>query len=845
MASFASQPAQFSPYIAPTDLGAQAQRDQQDLQAQIQVGQHKQSMYEVNAQKIQGMVDQVSGLSVQKDVDKEYLNQQIGQMQTDLNKMMKSDFSKQQVFNQAGSFAARVYNDPTVLNAVMSTQHAQDAQAQIQKARAEGKSSPTNDYAIQKQISQWMADPTPGAQLGKQSYIPFFDYQKGFQDFMKDKHGNVIVRQDPYTKSVDGTPNWRAYALVEGKEVELSPLAVQQDAQTYFQTNAQATQQLGLDAGYFADTTDTNAAFQAYQRSNAFGIKQMESEIARLQSDSKINVGNSAINQEQIENYKNAITKAQATNRQKEEAFLSNPTSAKANMFQDRVLQGFGNRFAYKDLEQKIVKNPVFDAMLDEDKFNLDKQKFAWGQETWKMDFDQSERKMANDIRAAQIASGITVGGEYNAAKAEAMTAHQYEQDLKIAAGDVVQGQLSTLYNTGAYNDIVEPGQNSTGETIYKLKKGVTQDQFNNAWQTAQNSYYDNPNGANRALKDYYENATAEGRGVGMQRAYYAEAKRFKDIKEQIESKYAQDPNFKSYKNIESQLGNTEEVFGQVDSPEYKSPITRGDLIKYVAGDVSEIPERKKQAIFNILASTRDNADKFKNEVYRLEKVVKPNKELYNKYSKEVEEAFKNIAPNRSKLSVAEKINDKNANKLAALTTFAMGQSDKAEEFAAVTGEKGAGDIILGVSKNTITGKPTAFIRNAKGTTATIDIDEVLAGQLQPALMQNNPYAAQERILDANQGKFRGIKTTTGSPAQNPYLPKVSNLQNYRMRYSIERSADGSGYAPVVEYKQVGKDYWTPLPYEVKYMGSLQEANAWVDQVASKGDQFFESTFLK
>lgn len=858
MASYAQNaPLQFNPFVPKTDVQLQERLGQQNLQAQTEVGIQKEQMYQANAQKIQGLIDNISGIQLVKDVDKRYLNQSMESLKNDMQSITKSDFSKQQIFNQAGSIAAKVYNDPKILAAAASTHNYQDALGQIQEAHKNGKSSPSNDSYLTRNLNQYMSDQTVGASLGKQQYTDFFDYQKGFQDFMKDKHGNVIVEENPYSSKTDGTPDWNAYALVEGKKVQISPLDVQRDAQTYFSSNMQAQTQLNMDSVFYSDKNDTTQAFQRYQASNRDNLQSLVNQMESLQKDSKLNPTNSAQNAAKITQYQDAISKTQALNSKNEQEFLANPESAKMNLFQNQVLQGFANRFAYSDLESKIVKNPIFDGEMDVEKLNLQKQKFEWDKESFNKNFDLEERKMQNAIKAAQISSGIAVTTSYDSKTAEAYTPKDYENDLKTASHEVFQGQLQTLYNTGAYDSIVKLGQDTSGNTIYLPKPGVTQGQFQAAWTQAKKSFTDNPQGASRALKEYYENGNGDQSGVGKERVYFAEAKRYNDINQQIEDQFKGDPKYQTYKQIESKVGDPNEalaVLNNSDLGQSNGVVTRADVIKYVqqkqgAKNV-DLPERVKNTINNVIADTQhvgsEDFSNFRKEVDRISSALGNNKDIYNQYSQQVSQAFKNIAPNKSAISVSEKINDKNANKLSALTTFATGISDKkAEEIAAVTGQKQAGDIYVGATKNPVTGQVTAFVRNSKGTTATIDVDNVTAGQIEPSLMETDPYAGQQRILDANQGRFRGVKTTTGQNGLDSYIPQNSNLRRYNMRYQIERSANGRGYAPVPEYSPVGSGQWIPLPYESKYFGSLAEANNWVNQVAAKGDDYFENTFLK
>src|ERR1700744_2044211 len=116
MASYAqSQPLQFNPFVPQTDVQLQERLGQENLQAQTAVGIQKEQSYQENAQKIQGLYDNVIGIQLVKDSDKAYLNQAVDSLKNDMQSIAKADLSKQQIFNQAGSIAAKIYNDPKIL----------------------------------------------------------------------------------------------------------------------------------------------------------------------------------------------------------------------------------------------------------------------------------------------------------------------------------------------------------------------------------------------------------------------------------------------------------------------------------------------------------------------------------------------------------------------------------------------------------------------------------------------------------------------------------------------------------------------------------------------------------
>lgn len=117
MASFASQPIQFTPYVPSLNLDAENQRMNQRVQADLQVGMQKQQQYQLGVQKIQGLVDNVMGLQVSRDIDKEYLSKLQSETLSNVRKIAGQDLSKQSIINQANTYASAIFNDQNVRNA--------------------------------------------------------------------------------------------------------------------------------------------------------------------------------------------------------------------------------------------------------------------------------------------------------------------------------------------------------------------------------------------------------------------------------------------------------------------------------------------------------------------------------------------------------------------------------------------------------------------------------------------------------------------------------------------------------------------------------------------------------
>lgn len=795
MASF--QAPNYVPNFAPYIPEINPDQYEKTQETYVQGGLQKQRQYDQNYQKIQGLVDSIGGLQVSRDVDKQYVNQKMGELSNNLSKIAGQDLSQISVLQQAGGFAAQIYNDRAVQNAVISTKNEQDALSQIQLAHKEGKSSQTNDHAVLRNIQQWRQDPNAGSQLGKQQYTNFFDYQKGFQDFMKDKHGNVIVEQTP---GIGGQGGWSAYTLVDNKRVSLDPLQVENDAETYFQSNAQAKGQLDIDSLYYVDNTPNEAALAAFRYTNNLNQRNIDYQIADLEKQKSLYPEKSVDIETKIDFYRDAKAKNALIYSKEEEEFITNPQSAKAKLYQQNIISGFANRFAYQDLESKIVKNPIFEAGMDVEKLNLDKQKFDWSQQSWQLDYEQKERHAK---KLADIASGTIIGGQFDAAAAEKYTPQDYENDLKSMASQVTQNQARALYESGAYSNLVTVGKDSRGQTIYVRRPEVSYEQWQQGFREFTKSYEDNPQGASRAAKEYFADQFSDNSPIGLERAYFAEAKRFQNLNQEIEDKYKNDADYRAVQNYNREMNRP--------GVHVARGITRGGAL---ITEAAEIEKRYSKNIANL--SSKVEADK--------------------------KRALQDILLNDSQATISKAKDAKNSDEFAAIISYASNQPDRAAQFNEVTGEKGAGEIIFGYTKNPVTQQLVAFARNSKGTTATVDLDPITASRLSPQLTQKSKYSGQERLLLANQGKYSNIQSKTGTW----YNPQKSNLSKYDIRYDIQKNGNGTGYAPIIQYKPRGQQTsYKTLPYQVDFQPTLEQANVWVEQMAAQGDAVFENTFLK
>ena len=123
MASFKDIIPQFTPYI-----------QQLPVEDMVQVGMHKQQLYDQGVQKIQSQIDNIAGLDIIHDSDRAYLQSKLDELTTNLRGVAAGDFSDQNLVNSVSGMTSQLIKDKNIQNAVSST-------AKFRKENARGRSS--------------------------------------------------------------------------------------------------------------------------------------------------------------------------------------------------------------------------------------------------------------------------------------------------------------------------------------------------------------------------------------------------------------------------------------------------------------------------------------------------------------------------------------------------------------------------------------------------------------------------------------------------------------------------------------------------------------------------------
>ena len=139
MASYTDAISQFNPYV-----------QQLPVELMAKVGMQKQAQYDAGVQKIQNHIDNVAGLDIAHDADKQYLQSKLGQLGNRLKTVAAGDFSNQQLVNSVSGMTGQIIKDPTIQNAVASTAWYKKQKDELDKAYKDGKSSIANVSSIVK-----------------------------------------------------------------------------------------------------------------------------------------------------------------------------------------------------------------------------------------------------------------------------------------------------------------------------------------------------------------------------------------------------------------------------------------------------------------------------------------------------------------------------------------------------------------------------------------------------------------------------------------------------------------------------------------------------------------------
>ena len=419
MASFTDQISQFNPYIP-----------QLPVDAMVKVGMQKQAQYDQGVQKIQGYIDNIAGMDVVRDVDKQHLQSKLNELGGRLRIVAAGDFSNAQLVNSVGGMAGQLVKDPIIQNATYSTQVLRKGESDRNIATKAGKTSPANDDLWNDTKSAWFNDADLNTPFdGK--FIERWDVDKKLteraemilknpdvinqeQRFKHDEKGNTLYYGTEPVKDAQGKAviDTKTKKPVLRETVSLDPSKgqpVEDDAILKISVKGVSPEKLYNN---FLDSLDSRDAQQLkidarYKYKNATAeafapdIAKFYGEKKAFQSQEIVNL-TEALSEPGLTSEQKAAITARMTDLQKQEKdgviqkeFLStmealkdprNLNKYKEDIYTQQHLMNMAKDMSFKSYEQEIKSNPYMQMFMQKQNYNLDVIRFN----------DDSRAKWAN-----------------------------------------------------------------------------------------------------------------------------------------------------------------------------------------------------------------------------------------------------------------------------------------------------------------------------------------------------------------------------------------------------------------------------------------------------------------
>lgn len=395
MASFTDSISTYNPYISelPVDL-------------MTKVGMAKQQQYEQGIQKIQSTIDNVVGLDIYRDNDKQYLQSKLNQLGNDLKWVGASDFSDFQLVNSVNGMTNQLAKDPNVLNAVSSTARVRKGFADMESAKKAGKSSATNDWIFAQSVNEYANNKDLKASYSG-GYEQYVDIDKELIERLKAAHADKLA-QDENIISYDKTGkaiinhDLLSHHIKEG----LSTSKVMSIARSVY-SDPKNARQLQIDGLYNYRGYDADSLLKDKRAALDYKKEMIFNQTPYLRAYSLLGSGDKKIQAD-----KNLLTNYEALNSLDKEytdfESLVNKDldSAKFSSYFDSKLQEVSKEYAWSSDEYETKVNPQFDVNMKKSEFALKQAEFAEKQtmDQWEIKKTQAEiAHMANEDMISQM----------------------------------------------------------------------------------------------------------------------------------------------------------------------------------------------------------------------------------------------------------------------------------------------------------------------------------------------------------------------------------------------------------------------------------------------------------
>lgn len=357
MASFTDELVAFNPYIP-----------QIPVDDYVRVGLIKQSQYDQGVRKVQSYIDSISGIEAVKAEQQDYVKKRVGQLQGEISKIVGQDFSNQQLVTSVGNLTSKMSSDPIIQATEMSTRRYKQALGDMKRAQQEGKSSPSNEWYLQKQIGNWLGDGDVSTTFSG-SYTPYTDVNKKVLDVIKELDPNSTLEDIPYKRLPGGQIEFEADGVTPKIDLAMMSKSVKGVTPERIEAAVRATltptelRQLQIDGMYNYKDLDKTGMKSVADGSYTYKLGQINDAIKGLMIDRQTNTSNPqhiAAVDAKIEDLKNMAEKYQQNYRRDIGKIDADLDGFKSSTYMDNWLSRFGSGFAYQEQSLTYKENPYF-----------------------------------------------------------------------------------------------------------------------------------------------------------------------------------------------------------------------------------------------------------------------------------------------------------------------------------------------------------------------------------------------------------------------------------------------------------------------------------------------------
>jgi hypothetical protein len=447
MASFTDAIPQFNPYI-----------QQLPVDAMVQVGMEKQQRYDQGIQKIQSQIDQVAGLSLYRDADKQQLQSKLNELGSKLKTVAAADFSNYQLVNSVAGMASTIMKDPVILAGVQSTQNIKNNEKLMEEARQKGELTPDNLDFYNKKLAAYdsagLVDERGKPVVFGAKYVPHFDVEKYARETFNAIKPSNMTWDEVFTQDVNGKTVYSPVMLRMEKE-GIFPETVRQTIDQIF-SDPRVAQQLQITGEYTYKGQDANSLKTILKSQQDFKIAEINNEIQdltlkknateNLEQKDKIDI--------QIKNLQDRIPEITGNYAKLFQAADSNTDGLRGYLYENDVRGRYTSMFGYMKTKQSREQDPMWKAQFDIDN------------EQWKR--QDSNRKFSYQVERDRIT---------DAREDEKLKLEKKKIDLENARNTL--GEAFELNNVEAtydgvathytnYENAAQGYANSSNELLYR-----------------------------------------------------------------------------------------------------------------------------------------------------------------------------------------------------------------------------------------------------------------------------------------------------------------------------------------------------------------------------------------